>query len=175
MYFVTEEFLASLLPDVGSSAADGSVGSSVTDIWVDEEAPRFEIDLISDLRIDNPAPTAWDTGCSVPEAERLRAAITDRLKQLRTAFKVSRPADLLVNCGDLITGRRDTTEAELRRVQTMYEDICLPAFRQLQEPDRTRSRMRDVDQVFPKLLSLPGDGDANGGGCPLSRAHAGKR
>jgi hypothetical protein len=164
MYFVTEEFLASLLPDVGSSAADGSVGSSVTDIWVDEEAPRFEIDLISDLRIDNPAPTAWDTGCSVPEAERLRAAITDRLKQLRTAFKVSRPADLLVNCGDLIAGRRDTTEAELRRVQTMYEDICLPAFRQLQEPDRTRSRMRDVDQVFPKLLSLPGDGDANGGG-----------
>jgi hypothetical protein len=165
MYFVTEEFLASLRPGATASAADGGVGSSITDIWVDEEAPRFEIDVISDLRIDGSALTsAPDTGYSAPEAERLSAAITDRLKQLHAAFKGSRPADLLVNCGDLIAGRKDTTEAELRRAQAIYEDICLPAFRQLQEPDRTRSRIRDADQIFPKLLSLPGDGDTYGGG-----------
>src|SRR5690348_11302982 len=115
MHFVTEEFLANLRPDTAASAADGGLGSGITDIWVDEEAPIFEIDVISDLRIDGQAPMP-DADFSAVEAERMSAAITDRLRQLRKAFKVSHPADLLVNCGDLITGRQDSTEAELRRV-----------------------------------------------------------
>jgi hypothetical protein len=162
MHFVTENFLASIQPDAAASATEAGTSAGITDIWVDgNSAPRFDIEVISDLRIDGPAP-APEPGAGNSAAQTLRAFV-DRYKHLRRAFDVNRTADLVVNCGDMIVGRRDATESELRRVESAYRGICLPAFRELQEED-WEGRTRDAGRLSPELLSVPGNEDAYGGG-----------
>ena len=163
MHFVTEDFLASLQPDaIASAAADGD-GRSITDIRVDGSALRFDIEVVSDLRIDGPEPES-PGGYSATEAEYLRTAFLERFRHLRQAFAPDRPADLIVNCGDLITGRRNGSEPELRRVESAYTDICVPAFRQLQEAERAWSRALGPARTCPRILSVPGNEDSYGGG-----------
>ena len=154
MHFVTDEFLDSLDP---KRVAEGNV-DSITDVWVDQDNPYFDIEVISDVSVDSSAARGED-GYSTAEAERLRTGFVDRFTRLRKAFVVrpadlDRPADLLVSCGDLIAGRTDNSQAELRRVESAYTDVCLPAFRQLQQHGQRPTR----------LLSLPGNDDAYAGG-----------
>jgi hypothetical protein len=163
MHFVTEGFLADLQPDATAPGIADRTSTGITEIWVDGTSPRFDIEVISDLRIDGQAPKS-SAGYSAAEAETMRATLVDRFKHLRKAFKPTRPADLVVSCGDWIVGRQDATESELRRVKSAYADICLPAFRQLQEADQTRSRTQDAVRLFPELLGLPGNEDAYSGG-----------
>ncbi|HUZ26306.1 MAG TPA: hypothetical protein VMV07_21335 [Streptosporangiaceae bacterium] len=166
MHLVTDDFLASLERDGDSPAAGDGSSAGITDIWIDRKGPwRFDIEVISDLRIDGALPDP-DAGYPVAAARALRAAFVDRYKHLRGAFNVTRTADLMVNCGDLIAGRKDATEAESRRVTSAYADICLPAFRELREADREK-RTPDPDRLFPDLLSIPGNEDVYGGGGPV--------
>jgi hypothetical protein len=166
MHFVTDDFLVSLKCDGTGPATETGSSAGITDIWVDdEETSRFDIEVIADLRIDGPAPDSG-VGYSPAEAQALRYALVERYKHLRSAFDVTRTADLMVNCGDLIVGRKDGSESELRRVKSAYADICLPAFRELQEADRA-GRTRDSDRLFPELLSIPGNEDVYRGGGPV--------
>ena len=159
MHFVTEEYLASLQP--GAAVPDDE--PSIAEIHVDSEAPSFDIEVISDLRVGGTVP-ASPGGYSASETEILQNEFTDRFRQLRKTFNVPQPAHLLVNCGDLIVGRRDNKEAELLRVRSAYADVCLPAFRQLQEADRTQLHTSDAQSHHIAFLTVPGNEDAYGGG-----------
>jgi len=169
MHFVTEEFLAALRDESALSAGEPGGGGAVASVWVEGGAPSLEIEVISDLGVEGFPPGSPATQAEAATAEKLREALVDRFRHLRNAFKPERPADLLVNCGDLVTGCRDTTQAELDRVRSVYADICLPAFRQLQEPDRAGRRSRDHQTPVPDLLSVPGNQDACAAGpAPVS-------
>jgi hypothetical protein len=164
MHFVTDEFLASLQP--GTATGTGGAGQSggITDIWVEADAPRFDIEVISDLRVGG--TESQSPGYSEAQMDSLRTEFVERFRHLRQAFKASRPADLIVNCGDLVVGRKDTTELEVNRVEAAYADICLPAFQQLKELDWASNGGREASQP-PELLSIPGNEDAYCGGGPI--------
>lgn len=164
MHFVTEDYLASLRPRLGRPPEEESA-SSIAEVRIDRDAPRFDIEVVSDLLIGSPPPES-PAGYSAAEAEGLREALVDRFSQLRKAFNDPRPADLLVSCGDLVAGRQDTEEPELRRVQSAYAEICVPAFRQLLGSSRAQ-QSTSTPAVPCDFLSVPGNEDAYGGGGEL--------
>ena len=166
MHFVTEEFLAALRDESALSADDPGSGGVIANVWVEGGVPSLDIEVISDLGVEGLSQGSSAIDAEAAAAEKLREALVDRFRHLRNAFKPERPADLLVNCGDLVTSRRDTEQAELDRVRSIYADICLPAFSQLQEPDRAGRRSRDHQTRVPELLSVPGNEDAYAGGPP---------
>lgn len=165
MHFVTQEFLTTLASD--GPGMDDEGRPSITDIWVDEENPHLDIEVLSDLHIDGPEPQRGGA-YSADEAKRLRISFVERYRRLRKAFDASGratgKADLLVMCGDLIAGRRDVGPLELRRAESTYSDICRPALESLQEPDRARNADPGGGRLFPQLLTIPGNEDAYGGG-----------
>ena len=156
MHFVTEDFLASLRP----GAADPT---AIAEICVDGDSPAFDIEVVSDLRVGRKPPMSPE-GYSPGEAETMRDELIDRFRQLRMAFNIPQPAHLLINCGDLIVGRKNTKEEELCRVRSAYADICLPAFRQLQDADRAQLHKDDSRSHYAAFLTVPGNEDAYGGG-----------
>jgi hypothetical protein len=161
MRFVTEEYLTSLRPG-HEQLSETDSGTGIVEVRVDPNAPRFDIEVVSDLLIGGLPPKS-PAGYSEAEAEGLRESLVDRFSQLRKAFNDPRPADLLVNCGDLVVGRRDTEEPELRRVQSAYAEICVPAFRQLLGSSRVQQSAPNT--AMPSgFLSVPGNEDAYRGG-----------
>jgi len=135
MHLVTHAFLAGLGANGESPESEPRSGAGITDVWIDREDPwRFDIEVVSDLRIDYPLPAAGPNYASA--ALRASSEVVERYKHLRSAFSATRAAGLIVSCGDLVSGRRNVTEAELGRVESAYRDVCLPAFRELQDAER---------------------------------------
>jgi 3',5'-cyclic AMP phosphodiesterase CpdA len=160
MYFVTKDFLDALESEVAGPAAGHNTDSLITNLWTDPKSPAFDIEIISDLAVDAPVGSS----SMQDQSQEITTALVDRVRRLRQAFKSNRSADLLVCCGDLVAARRDTSLPELRRVESTFSDICVPAFRQLQEADKADHRSRNRRDLFPKLLTIPGNEDVYCGG-----------
>lgn len=158
MHFVTDEYLAGLRP-----AADTDNIADITDVWVADNDPYFHIEVLSDIRIGEGGGAVSPSGYSMDEAKILSAGMIDRVTRLRSAFRLDRPADLLVSCGDLVMGPRDTSQPELRRVESAYADVCAPAFQSLQDGVQTDGPAAEASAGSTELLVVPGDEDTRRG------------
>jgi len=161
LHFVTDEYLAGLRPATNAADTDNITG--ITDVWVADNEPYFHIEVLSDIRIGEGGGASPPSGYSVDEANVLRTGLIDRVMRLRSAFRLGRPADLLVSCGDLVIGPRDASQPELRRVESAYSDVCIPAFQSLREGERTEGPAAEVAGRPAELLVVPGDEDTRSG------------
>ncbi len=158
MRFIDEAFLAGLAR-VGEQTADDEAlaGLGVATVVVDVGRPYFDIEVISDVRLDGPKPAADDADRQ-NDAMRLRGEFTQRVKTLRKAFGASRPPHMLICCGDLVAARQDE-DADAARVQAAYLEVFARAFTSELAWGRSDSKIA--------VMTIPGNDDIYFPGHPV--------
>jgi hypothetical protein len=152
VHFIDDTYLAGLA-SAGELAAEEDSGLAdlgVTTVAVDIGRPYFDIEVISDIRLDGPEPAPGGTDHQ-PDAMRLRGEFAQRVKTLRKAFAAGRPPHMLICCGDLVAARRDASSAEAARTQAAYLDIFARAFTSELAWGRSDSKIA--------VMAIPGNDD----------------
>lgn len=160
MHFVDDVYLADLARAGEQATGDALAALGVTTVVVDVARPYFDIEVISDVRLDGPNPGA-DADLQ-HDAMRLRGEFVQRVKTLRKAFGAGRPPHMLICCGDMVAARRDDGGADATRVQTAYLDVFAQAFTCELAWDRPDSKIA--------VMTIPGNEDIY---CPAQPGHGG--
>lgn len=147
MRFIDDAFLTGLAR-AGEAAADDLAGLGVATVRVDVGRPYFDIELISDVRLDGPKPA--DDADGQHDAIRLRGEFVQRVKTLRKAFGAGRPPHMLICCGDLVAARRDNG-ADAAWVKAAYLDVFAHAFTSELAWGRSDSKIA--------VMAIPGNDD----------------
>jgi hypothetical protein len=147
MWTVDRDFLDGLRTDGGPH---------VIQVRVTADKPYFDIEVISDVRLDMPIERLPDDKAEL-EFRRVRTDILDRFKRLRQSFEEGGSPHLLINCGDLGAGHSMDNcsparhSPEMHRV--MYEKVWIPVFEEI------------GGNLAETFLSVPGNHDLLHGEC----------